>query len=322
MRSCIFLACIMGSAIVCAGCTPVVGDVAQNRSLVLQESRATRPAKDAKRQKESVCGSNIDWFEAEEFKGSKPVSRSTLLQAGRRTVRLVLKPAEVMRKMILKMFPGTKPEDVELGKYQQYASEGFCTGTLLNRSTVITAAHCFESGVTRPSIFQNDEQVQLRPDQLATLFEVQTGYQFIGGTRKRQQGSRSAVQRLREYGPDRSNALDYAIISIAPFESVGHPMLINSHKLPQDSAVAIVHHPLGLPKKDSVGMLDSYSGTSLYYSKADTEEASSGAGILDQNGKLIGIHTEGGCEKFGNNGAVSIAAIRSISAFLKNSDNQ
>lgn len=277
----------------------------------------SRKEKDAKRQKESVCGQETDWHEAETFPGSKPISKSVIDRAGRRTVRLVLKRAEVMREMIGNMFPGTKPEDIELAKYLTYEGEGWCTGSLLDRSTIITASHCFQNGANTPSVYVDNIPVSLTPWQLATLFEVHAGYQFVGGTRTRRPGSRSAVQSLKEYGPEREGGLDYAILAIAPFEVVT-PMTIHTAPIAPESKIAIVHHPLGLPKKVSVGKLDYYgSGGGMYYIEADTEDGSSGAGLLDQKGRLIGVHTSGGCKTAGNNAGLSMSAIRSVSSILK-----
>lgn len=300
-----------------SGCASGPKSMVDQAARTSKNAKPQRLAKKVDRPKESVCGNTVDWFEAEEFRGSRPISSAVMQNAGRRTVRLVLKPADTMRDIIMKMFPGSKSEDIELGKYQQYAGAGWCTGTLLNRSTVITAAHCFAPGSNKPTVYIDNIGVELVPDQLARLFEVQAGYQFIAGTKTRRPGSRSAVQSIREYGPSRVGALDYAIIKIAPFESVGQPMPINMTDLPIDSAVAIVHHPLGLPKKISIGLVDAYTHPDIYYSKADTEFASSGAGVLDKNGKLIGIHTTGGCETAGNNVGVTISAISSSSNMLR-----
>lgn len=300
-----------------SGCAGVPTTPTEQTARTSKSIKTQRLAKAVNRPKESICGNTIDWFEAEEFRGARPISSAVMQNAGRRTVRLVLKPAEIMRDMIVKMFPGSKHEDVELGKYQQYAGAGWCTGTLLNRSTVITAAHCFASGSNKPLVYMDNIGIELVPDQLARLFEVQAGYQIIAGTKSRRPGSRSAVQSIREYGPNRIGALDYAIIKIAPFESVGQPMPIGVAELPINSSVAIIHHPLGLPKKISIGMVDAYTSTNIFYSKADTEFASSGAGVLDKTGKLIGIHTNGGCETEGNNIGVTISAISSSSSMLR-----
>lgn len=66
--------------------------------------------------------------------------------------------------------------------------------------------------------------------------------------------------------------------------------------------IAIFQHPAGAPKKIEAGTVGDVAGATVYYKDVDTLGGSSGSGIRDKNGILIGVHTSGGCPYKGNAG--------------------
>src|SRR5690349_6975242 len=55
----------------------------------------------------------------------------------------------------------------------------------------------------------------------------------------------------------------------------------------------------------------------MLYDDLDTKGGSSGAGILDDAGRLVGVHTHGGCEGGDQNGGVPMASIVAASQTVR-----
>ena len=78
-----------------------------------------------------------------------------------------------------------------------------------------------------------------------------------------------------------------------------------------DEMLTIIQHPRGRPKEIEAGYFVKNSGKWMSYSDLDTEPGSSGSGVINNNGELVGVHTNGGCDE---NGGVNYAMnIKSIS---------
>jgi V8-like Glu-specific endopeptidase len=72
----------------------------------------------------------------------------------------------------------------------------------------------------------------------------------------------------------------------------------------------VIQHPNGDAKQIAAGTLAGVDGDYLTYGDLDTLSGSSGAGILDSDGKVVGIHTNGGCTAMGGtNSGVRMARI-------------
>jgi hypothetical protein len=83
--------------------------------------------------------------------------------------------------------------------------------------------------------------------------------------------------------------------------------------------IALLQHPRAAPMKVGAGPVAGLSGTKISYDTIDTLDGSSGAGILEgSTGKLVGIHTNGGCAKAGDgeNFGVTIGALTAFSQTL------
>ena len=115
-----------------------------------------------------------------------------------------------------------------------------------------------------------------------------------------------------------STTPDYALIALDTLPAVTPTRLATQ---PTDR-LAIIQHPRGNPKVVAEGsFFDSCDGT-VYYVDLDTLVGSSGAGVLNRDGGLIGVHTDGDCDSGGggtNHGSTS-ASIVAASPYLQDED--
>ena len=86
--------------------------------------------------------------------------------------------------------------------------------------------------------------------------------------------------------------------------------------------LAVIQHPRGRPKVVAEGTLASACEQRLYYRNLDTLVGSSGAGVLNRQGNLVAVHTDGNCATDGtgtNHGWTATAIVRA-SAHLQDED--
>ena len=91
--------------------------------------------------------------------------------------------------------------------------------------------------------------------------------------------------------------------------------------------ICIIGHPAGQPKRIEAGPTTLISGNLIRYGDIDTLGGNSGSGILRaSDGRLVGIHTNGGCTSsspgdggtnFGQRIAAVIAARRRCRALVR-----
>jgi hypothetical protein len=168
---------------------------------------------------------------------------------------------------------------------------GTCTGTLIAAiagPVVVTAGHCVGLG-DRPLVVFNFEDA---PDGDPLITEGTT--------------------------IEQSTAPDYALIQLDQLPAVTPTPLATQ---PGDQ-LAIIQHPRGRPKVIAEGeFLDSCNGL-IYYLDLDTLVGSSGAGVLNRQGDLVGIHTDGDCETDGGgtNRGWTAASIVEASPYLQGAD--
>jgi trypsin-like peptidase len=150
-----------------------------------------------------------------------------------------------------------------------------CTGTLISDDLFISAGHCsWAAGQSVRFNYQN------APD----------------GTARSTVDFPVAQVVEQEYNA----SWDYAIVRLSgsPGREYGHAIVAPIDP-PAGSLLAIIHHPNHLPKQVHVGPLLDYTaalGANWFRHQVDTEGGGSGAGILDTAGRLVGIHTNGGCK--------------------------
>lgn len=166
---------------------------------------------------------------------------------------------------------------------------GYCSGTLISENLFLTASHCVDN------------------DTIGDY--VSFGFQFTaqGGLRNSQQFFR--VSAIVEDGASRGN-LDYAILRLdgnpgyqnGDFPGANGTALgwksVAANGVPDE--VVIIQHPRGYPKQIDAGESVILTGNFIAYDDLDTLGGSSGSGVLDKNGNVVGVHTNGGCRTSGS----------------------
>jgi V8-like Glu-specific endopeptidase len=258
---------------------------------------------------ESVCGGN-QMQNVETYDGSRGVTKPFVKQHQKPVMQLQWNadfgPAFNA--------PNSSPGDV--------AGERWCTGTLIRDDLVLTAGHCFEvnpNGWHTPVLAGKN----LQPAQLATLMHVNFNYQLDATTGQLHNADEYPITALVEFGQGRAGKLDYAIVRIGPNTQGGkasdkYPLAeMDTSEAARAGAkqLTLIQHPEGSPKLvDSGADIQPPRNVHLRYGDLDSLGGSSGSGIIDQNGKIIGVHTNGGCTSTGGyNYGVSLRAIRNVS---------
>jgi V8-like Glu-specific endopeptidase len=168
---------------------------------------------------------------------------------------------------------------------------GFCTGTLIEASAgpvVLTAGHCVGLG-DRPLLVFNFEE---NPDGDELITEG------------------SVIEQSLEP--------DYALIALDTLPAV-KPVSLASQVTER---LAIIQHPRGHPKVIAEGSFLDSCNQLVYYLDLDTLVGSSGAGVLNRQGHLLGVHTDGDCDEkgHGNNWGTTAQAIVEVSPYLQSAD--
>jgi hypothetical protein len=204
----------------------------------------------------------------------------------------------------------------------------WCTGTLIDDIHLLTAGHCYQPDVngfrTPIGLGSDGNSHKLSPDELAPLTHVNFNYQIDGATRAVRPEMPYPVVKMVEF---ELGNLDYAILELgkdtggelpgAKFPHASSDTTTSS--LASATVLTIVQHPGGKPKRIAAGSKISTGPNSITYGDIDTADASSGAGIIDQRGSLIGVHTDPGCTTIGigSNAGVPLAAISKVSAIIR-----
>jgi hypothetical protein len=168
---------------------------------------------------------------------------------------------------------------------------GSCTGTLIEASAgpvVMTAGHCVGLGDRVLLVFNFEDE----PD----------------GERLVTEGT--VIEQAFEP--------DYALIELDVLPEVT-PVLLTAQASEQ---LAIIQHPRGRPKVIAEGRFLDSCNQLVYYADLDTLVGSSGAGVLNRQGHLLGVHTDGDCDENGRgaNRGWTAQVIVEASPYLQSAD--
>ena len=169
--------------------------------------------------------------------------------------------------------------------------DGRCTGTLIEASAgpvVLTAGHCVGLGDKALLVFNFEDA----PDGDPLVTE---------GT---------VIEQALEP--------DYALIQLDVLPAVT-PVLLTTRA---SERLAIIQHPRGSRKVIAEGRYLDACNQLFYYADLDTLVGSSGAGVLNRQGHLLGIHTDGDCDESGSgtNSGWSAQVIVEASPYLRSDD--
>lgn len=173
----------------------------------------------------------------------------------------------------------------------------YCTGTLIGSDLFLTASHC----VSQKTV---GHYVAFRYERKAGSTALETQEFF-------------KINALVEEGAKKG--IDYAIVRLER-SAAAYGVTKMRPQDPKNSAVlAIIQHPSGEPKQIEAGKLQGLSGNYLRYADIDTLPGSSGSGVLDAEGYLVGVHTNGGCTSgtSGANSGVRLSQAAKVSSIIR-----
>lgn len=152
-------------------------------------------------------------------------------------------------------------------------SRKFCSGTLISEDLFLTAGHCVDPAIT----------------QKFAVFS----YEKAAGSADLLPQEHVKVEAIVE---DSLNGLDFAILKLEGKPGLKYGFTPIRVALPANNdPLIIIQHPKGKAKMVEAGPKVGESGNYMDYADLDTEPGSSGSGVLNADGSLVGVHTNGGC---------------------------
>jgi hypothetical protein len=236
---------------------------------------------------------------------------------------------------LLRWNPSLVPPLTAADNTGNIAGVNWCTGTLFADRLFLTAGFCLDanvSGYITPARRVGNNLVSLPPQELALLMHVTFNYQRDGTecgdpaqprSCRLRQPDEYPVMRLLEH---RRGNLDYAILELGagvggqPPAQRYRPAILDTSTaaLAKANLLTIIQHANGAPKRVAAGTHVKITNERIFYRDIDTLGGSGGAGILDQDGRLIGLHTNGSCDPTGGeNSGITLRAITPASEVIR-----
>jgi V8-like Glu-specific endopeptidase len=195
------------------------------------------------------------------------------------------------------------------------------SGTMISNNLLLTCGHLFDQtggGWERPR--QNGTTNIITPQEIARNMRVNFNFQVDPAGNLRAEQSFSILE-LIEY---RLGGIDMAICRIDgnPGATFGQTLVSTTDAAVPDM-LCIIGHPAGQPKRIEAGPTSAIDGNFIRYGDIDTLGGNSGSGILRaSDGRLVGIHTNGGCTSTspgggGTNFGQRIVAVIAVSPTLQ-----
>lgn len=251
---------------------------------------------------ESICGATDDSQPVEQYNGSLGVTTAFVAahQAAACQVQWNANLASIY----------TNPGNVSGVRWG--------SGTMITDDIFLTCGHLFDQtggGWERPR--QNGTTNIISPQEIARNMRLNFNFQVdpTGNLRPEQS---FPILELIEY---RLGGLDMAVCRIGgnPGAIFGRALVSQSDAAPPEM-LCIIGHPAGQPKRIEAGPTTRIEGNLIRYNDIDTLGGNSGSGILRaSDGRLVGIHTNGGCNPAGtgSNFGQRIAAVIAASPTLQ-----
>ena len=182
---------------------------------------------------------------------------------------------------------------------RQNSLNKFCSGTLISQNLFLTANHCIDLNITNRFVAFNYE------------IDINNRLKTIDFYK---------IKSIKEQGY--INNVDYAILELEgnPGNTYGFTQL-SDRVLSPGEELTIIQHPDGRPKEIEAGPFKRSFDRWIQYTDLDTEGGSSGSGVLDANGNIVGVHTNGGCDAYSSDGAnhgMNIETIMKFSPVIRN----
>lgn len=290
------------------------------------------------RVKEGLCADSTV-RDVENRAADDPIPTKVLAAIERSVVRIRVTTEQRARELF-KAMPAARradPGSFSLGSFSAYAGDnrGICTGTLIDGNVVLTAGHCVwvnfwmqehdNGDMSVPYYTIRGEPHALSAADLVKFFVVDFNYE----------ADYSATASASGLGPlpirtalpftvtalldtDKDEKIDFAILHInGAREQIGGYALgaarLDFGTPRFGGRVAVIQHYGGYTKKIAYGHVETYDSERQVLHTASTEQGSSGSPIFNSEGKLVGVHTDGGCEdqRYQTNLGVTLKSLKS-----------